>query len=334
MTEKLYIWGEHIPGNTNRSKTDVMDIHEEYTMQDLFETYPGIWDKTTDTIADMSGNDTMVYRQEIERGPAKMTYEDHPFLVPYLVEGSDKAVLICPGGAYLTKSMVNEGEHIAQMLNAAGVSAFVLWYRSYPYRAPIMFMDAQRAVRYIRYHAADYGIDPEKIGILGFSAGGNLAGVTAFVSRNQVYQLDDNYQPDAIDRVDASVSAVGLVYPAIHLQGDKIVAALAGLEVYNDPRQRDAFADSYDMRTHLQEGDAPLFLCAAIDDEVVPAVYATELAQLAHDKGISTELHLFAKGGHGFGGCIEKQMPQFAQDRTLVEQWKPLFTTWLNFIWK
>ena len=62
----------------------------------------------------------------------------------------------------MTKSMMTEGEQIAELLNEAGISAFVLWYRSYPYREPIMFLDAQRAIRYIRYHAADFGVDPKK----------------------------------------------------------------------------------------------------------------------------------------------------------------------------
>ncbi|MFC3928535.1 alpha/beta hydrolase [Streptococcus caprae] len=334
--EKLYIWGERIPGNHAGSKTDVMDIHEEYTPQDLFEKYPGIWDKTTDTVGDMSGNDTMVYRQEIEHGPAGMTYEDQPFLVPYIVEGSDKAMLVCPGGAYLTKSMVNEGQHIAEMLNAAGISAYVLWYRTYPYRAPIMYIDAQRALRYLHYHAGEWGLNPDHIGIIGFSAGGNLAGVTSFVTRNKDYisAVDASYVPDEIDAVEARVTATGLIYPAIHVQGDKIVAAIAGVDIYNDPAKRDAFADQYDMRTRVQSGDAPLFICAALDDEVVPAEHIFDLAKIAKSKGVSTEVHVFAEGGHGFGGCIEEQMPQFAKDRTLVEQWKSLLTTWLNYTWK
>lgn len=330
MTQHVYIWGDQIPGNSPQSKTDILDIHEEYTPQDLFERYPGIWDKSTDELGDLSGNDTLVYRQEIDHGPAKMTYEDKPFLVPYLVEGSDRAILICPGGAYLSKSMENEGEHIAAFLNEAGISAFVLWYRSYPYRAPLMFLDAQRAVRYLHYHAADYGLDPDKLGLLGFSAGGHLAGTTAFILRNQDWLKDFDYEPDAVDEVEAKVATVGLIYPAIHLQGDKIVAVLAGKDVYQNSALRDSFADQYDMRQFLQEGDVPLFVCAAMDDEVVPVQYTLELVAAAREKSISTELHLFTEGGHGFGGCQGEQMPQFYHNWTLVNQWKDLYVNWLK----
>ena len=330
MTHPIYIWGEQIPGNRSISKTDVLDIHEEYTSQDLFERYPGIWDKSTDELGDLSGNDTLVYRQEIEHGPAQMTYEDQPFLLPYLVEGSDRAVLVCPGGAYLTKAMENEGEQIAAFLNAAGISVFVLWYRSYPYRAPLMFLDAQRAVRYLRYHAADFGFHPDRLGLLGFSAGGHLAGTTALILRDQDWLSEFDYRPDVIDAVEAKVTTVGLIYPAIHLQGDKILAVLAGKDTYQDPDLRDRFADQYDMRNYLQEGDAPLFICAAMDDEVVPAQHTLELVAAAREKSIPTELHLFTEGGHGFGGCQGPQMPQFYHDWTLVEQWKDLYVRWLK----
>ncbi|WP_303973197.1 alpha/beta hydrolase [Streptococcus merionis] len=333
MTEKLYIWGEQIPGNHSGSKTDRLDIHEEYTAQDMFEKYPGIWDKSTDTIGDISGNATMVYRQEIEHGPAGMIYEDKPFLVPYLVEGAERAVIICPGGAYLTKSMIEEGQHIAEHLNDAGISAFVLWYRTYPYQAPIMFLDAQRAIRFVRFHAKDYGINPDHISMIGFSAGGNLAGVTGFVMRNQAVAYPD-YQADAIDQVSADLSALALIYPAIALEDDKILVVLAGEETYNDKAKGHAFARQYDMRTHLQSGDQPLFLCAALDDEVVPAQHIFDLAKIAKEKEVATEVHVFAEGGHGFGGCQGEQMPQFYHDRTLVSQWLDLYVNWLNRVTK
>ena len=96
MENRIPIWGETIPGNRPESKRDVMDWHEEYTQEDLFMKYPGIWDKSTPEIGDLSGNDTMVYRQEIQTGLAKETYEDVPFLIPYLKEGSDRCVIICP----------------------------------------------------------------------------------------------------------------------------------------------------------------------------------------------------------------------------------------------
>ncbi|WP_423213971.1 alpha/beta hydrolase [Streptococcus equinus] len=333
MSKKIYIWGEQIPGNSDKSKTDILEIHKEYSNQDLFEKYPGIWDKSSQELGDMSGNDTMVYRQEIENGPAGMTYEDKPFLVPHLVEGSDKCVLICPGGAYLSKAMVEEGEDIAAFLNAAGISAFVLWYRSYPYRAPFMYLDCQRAIRYLRYHAKDFGFDPSKIAMVGFSAGGNLVSVTNFLIRNQAVSVE-GYQADAIDEMDASVAGVAGIYPAVAIEDDKIIAVLGSKDIYNTLELRQKFAKKYDVFSNVQEGDAPLFLCAAIDDEVVPVKHLVRLANIALGKNIPVELHLFSEGGHGFGGCIAEQMPQFYHDRTAVKQWKALFVNWLNRLFK
>ena len=274
----LPIWGEagRIPGNTGKSKRDVMNIDKSLTMEDVFTKYPGIWDKSTDELGDLRGNDYMVWDQEMEHGYAEETYSDVPLLIPFLSPGSDRCVILCPGGAYLTKSMDSEGQEVAEFLNAAGISAFVLWYRSYPYRAPLMYLDAQRAVRYVRFHAAEYGLNAHKIGLAGFSAGGNLAGVEALCFR-------------------------------------------------------EAFADRYDLRTHVQSGDAPAFLCACADDFVVPPPFLVELQQSYAKAGVSCELHLFPYGGHGFGACIPRQVGPFAPpDMTACRQWKELFCTWVN----
>lgn len=157
-----------------------MDVHEEYDMMDLMVKHNGIFNIRVSVVEDMSGNDTQTYHNEIlnENCPARLVYEDEPILIPHLVSGSDKCIICCPGGGYLDKSMEGEGVDIAEFLNEAGISCFVLWYRSNPYKSPVMFRDCRRAVRYVRYHAADYRIDPEKIGIMGFSAGGNLCGTT------------------------------------------------------------------------------------------------------------------------------------------------------------
>ena len=328
--ETLPIWGETIPGNTGKSKRDVMTIDTSLTMEDVFTKYPGIWDKTTDEIGDLRGNDFMVWDQEIQNGYAQETYSDVPILVPYLVEGSDRCVILCPGGAYLTKSMDSEGSEVAEVLNAAGISAFVLWYRSYPYRAPLQFLDCQRAVRYVRYHAKRFGINPNKIAAAGFSAGGNLCGVEALCFRDEPV-VWEGYTPDEIDAVSGSVNALGLMYPAVNTYDDKIMACTCGLEVYNDKEKRNAFARQYDMLLHVRPGDAPAFLCACMDDDVLPPLRLAELAKVYQEKGVSCELHLFPYGGHGFGACLPHPMGPFAPpDFSAVKQWLGLFTNWVN----
>ena len=328
----LPIWGDstRIPGNTGESKSDVMHIDKSLTMEDVFTRYPGIWDKSTPELGDLKGNDYLVWFEEMAHGYGEESYSDVPQLIPFPAEGSDRCVILCPGGAYLTKSMLSEGQEVAEFLNAAGISAFVLWYRSYPYRAPLMYLDAQRAVRYVRYHAADWGVDPGKIALAGFSAGGNLAGVEALCFRNEPVDWP-GYVSDEIDAVDGNPNALGLVYPAISMHGDKIVAVIAGRDVYEDAERREAFADRYDLRTHVQKGDLPMFLCACADDDVVPPPFLLELAGECMKQGVPCETHLFPYGGHGFGACIPHQMGPFPPaDFSACRQWRELFVQWMK----
>lgn len=327
----IYIWGECIPGNTGESKRDIMGHDDSITMQDIFTKYPGVWDKSTDVLGPMIGNDMLVWRDEIADGYAEENYSDRPFLVPYLVEGSDRCVIACPGGAYLSKSLEGEGADVAAFLNAAGISCFVLWYRTYPYHAPYMFLDCQRAIRYVRFHAAEYGIDPNKIATVGFSAGGNLAGVQALCFGNAPV-FADGYEPDEVDTADGRPNAVGLCYPAVSLEDDKALACIAGVEVYNDRNARTEFSAQYDMRTHVNAESAPMFLCNCMDDDVLPPLRLAELADACKKQNVSCELHIFPYGGHGFGGCVEHPMPgPFPKpDFSAVQQWKELFVNWLN----
>ena len=325
----LPIWGEVIPGNTGEPKKNLMPVDESLPMEDIFKKYPGVWDKSCDELGDMKGNATMVWRQEILDGYAKETMSDVPFLVPYIVPDSDKCVIACPGGAYLFKSMDSEGEDIAAFLNKAGISCFVLWYRTYPYHAPLMYLDFQRAVRYVRHHAVEYHIDPDKIATVGFSAGGNLCGVEALCFGNKPVEYPE-YTPDDIDNEKGLPDAVAMCYPAVSLEDDKAVACIAGEDVYRDLPRRQAFAAQYDMRTHLSPDTPPVFLCNCMDDDVLPPMRLAELAGKCREENIDCELHIFPKGGHGFGGCVERPNPFMKPDYSAVSQWKELFIHWLN----
>jgi hypothetical protein len=264
MMEKLKIWGENIPFNSPKSKLAEMDVHEEYTMQDIFEKHPGVFDTAKDFTEDMSGNDTMVYRDEIMSGKAKETFEDEPYLIPYIVKGSKKCVISCPGGAYLMKDTVNEGENVAAFLNEAGISCFVLWYRSYPYKSPVMFRDCQRAIRYVRYHAADYGIDPEDINIVGFSAGGNLVGTTVEIFRDTPVEAE-GYQPDEIDKVSAKVHSLGLIYPALTFEYSKaLLQCVENRDLLRDEEEREKIAKHYTLKKSHSGRRRTTFLCNCI----------------------------------------------------------------------
>jgi acetyl esterase/lipase len=187
------------------------------------------------------------------------------------------AVLICPGGGYSILAMDLEGEEIAQWLNSIGVTGIVLKYRvparkdRPKHEAPLQ--DAQRAISLVRSHAKEWGIAPERIGILGFSAGGHLAAAasTNFDKRH--------YDPiDAVDKIDCRPDFTVLVYPAYLMAKD------GGLS----PEIR------VDAKT------PPTFFVHANDDGISAANSVTMYLALRGVK-VPAELHIYASGGHGFG---------------------------------
>lgn len=127
---------------------------------------------------------------------------------------SEGAVVICPGGAFAFRSVQNEGYDVARTLVGLGYQCFVVNYRIQPYTMQESATDLQRAIRYVRAHAADYRISPTDIALMGFSAGGILKGEVLLNWRDlkNASSLDSRYVPDALDEVPVSASAVGMVY--------------------------------------------------------------------------------------------------------------------------
>ncbi len=331
MEEKIKIWGENIPYNTGKSKLEVMDIHPEYSQLEILIKHPGIFKRKVEFNEDMSGNDTLVYNTEIKTGIAKETFEDVPFLIPHLVAGSDRCIITVPGGGYLNKSMDNEGTGIAKFLNEAGISCFVLWYRSYPYLYPVPTLDLQRAVRHIRFHAADYGIDPRKIGMVGFSAGGNCCGNLLNLLRNAPVSYP-GYEEDEIDKTDASVALAGLVYPAIDLETYKVfMESFIDREQLRDETQRNKLARQFTLKYHVESGDPPQFICHARNDFLVPFQGSVDYYEALVAKGVPAKFLGLMKGNHGFGACESKSWLVRSAQRH-ASRWKDEFSNWANEI--
>src|SRR5664279_861310 len=139
---------------------------------------------------------------------------DQPSLAPYLVpagRGTGTAVIVCPGGGYGHLAMDHEGDQVAKWLNSLGVSAFVLKYRLGPkYHHPVELWDAQRAIRTVRSKAAQYRLSPDRIGIMGFSAGGHLASTAG-----THFDAGDPDNVDPIDRLSSRPDFLVLCYPVI-----------------------------------------------------------------------------------------------------------------------
>lgn len=221
---------------------------------------------------------------------------DVPTLTPYLPPKelrTGAAVVVCPGGGYGGLAP-HEGKPIAEWLNAHGVAGFVLRYRLGPrYRHPSPLLDASRAIRTVRARASQWGIRPDRIGILGFSAGGHLASTAAT-------HFDDG-RPEAedpIDRASSRPDAAILIYPVITL-GEKTHGGSRRNLLGEDPPRE--LVDLLSSERRVTARTPPSFLVHTVDDSVVSCENSLLYVDACRKAGVPHELHLFRKGPHGFG---------------------------------
>jgi len=226
------------------------------------------------------------------------------------------AVLVIPGGSYRFLAYDNEGAEQARWLNARGVTAFILLYRlpveGWAARADVPLQDAQRAMRVIRAGAAGFGVKPDRVAVLGFSAGGHLAGSLATRHGEQVYA-----PVDAADRLSARPELAGLIYPVISLDSEFThVESRDDLLGAGAPVARRAV---YSVNKRVTAATPPMFLVHAADDGLVPVANTLALYQAMLDAKRPAELHVFDEGGHGFGIRLPRTVPTSA--------WPALFAT-------
>ena len=243
---------------------------------------------------------------------------DKPALTIYMppnTTGPMTAVIIAPGGSYARLSMNNEGRAPANYLNALGIAAFVLRYRLGPqYHHPIELGDAQRAIRTIRARAAEWHIAPDRIGMMGFSAGGHLAS-----SASTHFDAGKADAADPIDRVSSRPDFAILGYPVITFveswthQGSKTNLLGDG----PDP----ALARSLSSDTQVTASTPPAFIYHTNADTVVPAENAVAYYLALRKAGVPAEMHIFKDGPHGTGLGM--------QDPALAE-WPRLLANWLK----
>ncbi|MGF7048671.1 acetyl esterase/lipase [Paenibacillus sp. DS2015] len=235
-----------------------------------------------------------------------------PYLTPYLIEGSSSAMIICPGGGY--QHLANhEGEPVAKWLNDHNISAFVLTYRIAPHHEPAPQMDARRAVRYVRRHADEYGIDRNKIGILGFSAGGHVAAMTGIV-----FESGDPESDDPVERESSRPDLMVLCYPVITMKdfGHRgSCEQLLGISPSEDK------IIQYSAEMQVTADTPPTFIWHTADDGAVPVENSLQLALSLSHSNIPYALHIFPKGKHGLG---------LATDILDVSVWPSLCMTWLK----
>jgi acetyl esterase/lipase len=223
---------------------------------------------------------------------------DKPALTAYPAKGAGvvpTAVIVCPGGGYQHLAMVKEGSDIAIWLNHLGISAFVLKYRLGPkYHHPAELNDAQRAIRYVRAHAADYNIKPDRIGIWGFSAGGHLAS-----SAGTHFDEGNRSTSDVLDRQSSRPDFMILAYPVItfHDPLAHVGSRVNLLGKTPDP----ALVDLFSNETQVTAKTPPTFLFHTTEDKTVPVENSIMFYSALRKAGVPAEMHIYLKGAHGVG---------------------------------
>jgi acetyl esterase/lipase len=242
---------------------------------------------------------------------------DQPSLAPYLVpagRGTGTAVIVCPGGGYGHLAMDHEGDQVAKWLNSLGVSAFVLKYRLGPkYHHPVELWDAQRAIRTVRAKAAEYRLSPDRIGIMGFSAGGHLASTAG-----THFDAGDPDNGDPINRVSSRPDFLVLCYPVISFGEFAHQGSRRNLLGENpDPK----LVESLSNETQVTARTPPTFLFHTTNDAAVPVENSVMFYAALRKAGVPAELHIYERGPHGVG---------LAQSDEALSTWPARLADWLR----
>lgn len=204
------------------------------------------------------------------------------------------AVIVLPGGGYARLSDVKEGSAVAEMFNRHGITAFVLKYRLGPrYNQPAPLLDAARAMRIVRSRASEWNLDPNKIGILGFSAGGHLASTLG--TKFDAGKPDDS---DPIERVSSRPDLMMLIYPVITM-GEFTHAGSKKNLLGENPTPE--LVKKYSNELQVTKDTPPTFLVHTTTDTGVPVENSTLFAAALRKAGVKFEMHIYELGPHGFG---------------------------------
>ncbi len=242
-------------------------------------------------------------------------HDEEPVLEYYKAENrkNDIGIIVFPGGAYQRRAE-HEGKGVAEKLNELGYDAFVCEYRVAPHSFPLELNDARRAVRFLRYHADEFGVNKNKIIVMGFSAGANLCALTS-----TYLKPIDNEGIDDIDKERFVPNGVMLGYPVISFVDGKLLDKGCNRSLLLDDKE---LARELSPEFNVTENTSPTFIWQVSDDDVT-VLNSYLYARTLREHNVPCEMHIFPIGGHGLGTAAKNPH---------VAQWTVLFDHWLDYL--
>lgn len=247
---------------------------------------------------------------KIENGRIRIAKVINPTITVFFPEkkSNGSAVVICPGGGYGRLAMDNEGSDIAGWLNENGITAIILKYRLpndtiMQNKAIGPLQDLQEAMRIVRRHASEWKINPDRIGVAGFSAGGHLASTLSTRFNEKIYDSD---------KTSARPDFVILGYPVITMSELNTHSGSRKNLIGNSPDSN--LVEYFSNELHVMKNTPPTFIFQAENDKTVPVQNSIDYYTALKNKGVVAEMHIYSKGGHGFGlaknGGTESTWPE------------------------
>lgn len=241
--------------------------------------------------------------------------------LPAKKNATGQAVVICPGGGYVRLAYDWEGSDVARWLGSKGIAAIVLKYRLpisnnniVGYKSPLL--DVKRAIRTVRYYASDWNIEKNKIGVMGFSAGGHLASTLG-----THFDYGESDAIDEIDRMSSRPDFMILMYPVITFSKPFMHRGSRNALLGENPDS--SLVNFYSNELQVKDDTPPTFIVHADDDGGVPVENSLVFYEALKKKNVPVEMHIYPEGGHGFG---------LALGRGHLESWSDRCIDWLRWI--
>ncbi len=236
------------------------------------------------------------------------------YFAPPAGKNAGTAIIYCPGGGYERLALSNEGGGYRAWFNGEGIHYFVLKYRLKEYGHPAPLRDVLRAIRLVRSHAAEWGIKPDQIGLLGGSAGGHLAASAA-----TLWDAPEGRTQSPLDQVSARPDFVGLMFPVITMEPPFTHRVSRQNLIGTSPNEEAVRHLSLNLQ--VRRDTPPTFIVHAQEDQSVPIENSLLYYKALRDAGVPVEMHLYEKGPHGFG--LRKGLGP-------TSEWPKRFDEWLQ----